>query len=150
MGTLVVQLKEIAAGREPIDWDNKDLWTRGFNQAGVTGFIGDLVRSDSRSFGGSAADFLAGPVASDVNKILWRGLFGSYDDMIKGETTLQDEVKKAFGEAADFVPFQFWYTKTIMERAFLDEMRRYGDPNFDIKEMRRERERYLKFGNEEL
>lgn len=148
LGTTVFQLKEIAKGREPVDWDNKELWLEGAKQAGIASIMGDIMSSDSRGYGGSVADFVAGPIGSDANRILWKGILGSMDDMKKGEAGFNDIVKKTVGGIPNYVPGQMWYTKLIMERAFLDSMRKFGDPKYELKKSKRDAKRKQKFQNE--
>ncbi len=148
LGTTVFQLKEIAKGREPVSWDNKELWMEGFKQAGLMSIMGDIMSSDSRGYGGSVQDFVLGPIGSDANKILWKGFLGSMDDMVAGEKEFNDIVKKTVGGIPNYVPGQMWYTKLIMERAFLDSMRKFGDPKFELKKSKREAKRKQKFQNE--
>lgn len=148
LGTVVTQLKEIAAGREPIDWDNPELWKEGAMRGGSLSLVGDIMSSDSRSWGQSFQDFALGPIGGEIDKVLWRGVLGTYDDLLKGEIEAGQIVNKAIGHIPDYVPGQFWYTKTIMERAFLDSMKELKDPNYQIKKARREAKRYEKFQNE--
>ena len=147
LGTAVVQLKEIAKGRKPVDWDNKELWKKGMLQGGSLSIVGDIMSSDSRAYG-SIQDFALGPIGSDANKIIWKGILGNMDDMKNAEYEFSKHLKGAVGLSADYVPGQFWYTKLIMERMFLDSMRRFGDPNYDRKVMQRENKRRKEFQNE--
>ena len=146
-GTIVVQLKEILEGREPIAWDNPELWKKGFVQGGAGSLLVDAMASDSRGYGQSMQEFLMGPSASIATDILWKGMLGSLDDMRKGERDFQDYVKGAERKALKYVPYQMWYTKAAMDEAFLDELRRMTDDNYDAKERARERKRYKELGN---
>jgi len=148
MGAFVFQLKEISKGREPVDWDNPNLWKEAAIQSGIFSVIGDIVNSDSRNYGQSALDFFGGPIAGDANKVLWNGILGSMDDMRDSEKQLSEMFTGAGATAAQFVPGQFWYSKLIMERMFLDSLKKLGDPNYDLKKMRREQRHYERFENE--
>lgn len=152
IGAMVFQLKEISKGRKPVAWDNPNLWKEAAWHSGIFSVIGDVMNSDSRRYGQSLIDFLGGPIAGDANKILWKGILGNMDDMLDSEKRLGEIIKnmpnRATATAASFVPYQFWYSKLIMERMFLDSMRKLGDPNYDLKKMKREQKYYEKFQNE--
>ena len=70
------------------------------------------------------------------------------DDMRDSEKELSEMFTGAGATASQFVPGQFWYSKLIMERMFLDSLKKLGDPNYDLKKMRRERKHYERFENE--
>ena len=147
MGIGVVQLKEIAKGNEPIDWDNPELWRKGFIQGGSASLMGDLVLGDSRTYGGSAQEFVLGPVPSMANDIFYKGMLGSLDDARKGDRELQDYIAGTTDAVLDQTP-SIWFTKTLMDRYVLDEIRRLTNPNFDREERKKERRRYKELGND--
>lgn len=68
-GIAVVQLKELAKGREPLEM-NKDLFIRGMLQGGAMGIYGDLLLHRHSEYGGNVFSSLAGPVPNDVAQIL--------------------------------------------------------------------------------
>lgn len=150
IGAIVFQLKELSKGREAVDFDNPELWKEAAHQAGIFSIVGDVMNSDSRAYGQSAQEFLLGPIGGDLHKIGWKGFLGTMDDMFDAEKeiTARDVAGKAVAGATSYVPGQFWYSKLIMERAFLDSMKKLGDPNYDLKKMRREQKHYEKFQNE--
>lgn len=152
IGTMVYQLKEIAYGREPVDWDNPSLWTAGAALGGTGSLLGDIVKGDSRDFGQTLIDLVGGPIASDLNKILFKGILGTMDDMVDSEKEIAEVLSKIPGDlaagSASIVPGQFWYSKLIMERMLLDSMRRLGDEDFDAKRAQRDRKHYEDFENE--
>ena len=146
MGAAVIQLKEISKGNTPRDWNDYDFWKDAALQGGATSLLGDIVLGDSRSFGGSLQDFVSGPALATANDILFEGVLGSLDDARKGDKKLRDYVAGATDKTLDQVP-SLWYSKAVMDRYILDEMRRLSDPNFDRKERKKERKRYKELGN---
>ena len=146
MGAAVIQLKEISKGNTPRDWNDYDFWKDAALQGGATSLLGDIVLGDSRSFGGSLQDFVSGPALATANDILFEGVLGSLDDARKGDKKLRDYVAGATDKTLDQVP-NLWYSKAVMDRYILDEMRRLSDPNFDRKERKKERKRYKELGN---
>ncbi len=147
IGALVFQLKEIAKGRKPIDWDSPELWKEAALAGGSFSIMGDIMSSNNRDYGNSIADFISGPIGADAQKIIWKGILGNMDDMRDSEKEVKNLPGRAVALSADFVPGQFWYSKLIMERMFLDSMRKLGDPNYDQKKRKRERKHYDKFRN---
>ena len=145
LGTLVVQLKAISRGEESPT--GKRLITEGAMAGGVMSLMGDVMASDSRAYGQAFQEFALGPLGSDINKLVWDGILGTLDDMTaadKGiQATLAKLPKDIAAGATNYVPGQFWYSKNIMERSFLDEIRRWADPEFDIKEADKEVQRQM-------
>lgn len=148
MGAIVFQVKEISKGRKPVDWDNPQLWKEAAIHSGIFSVVGDILNSDSRKYGQSALDFLGGPLAGDFTKVFWEGALGSMDDMLNSEKQINEMFTKAGEKAATFVPGQFWYSKLIMERMFLDSLKKLSNPNYDLKKMKREQKHYERFQNE--
>lgn len=147
MGAIVLQLKEGSKGYTPRDMDTVDFWTDAALQGGSASILGDMMSSDARSFGGSLQEFLLGPSASLVNDVVWKGTLGSLDEARKGERTAEKAFKRTVGAAANYVPYQFWYTRAIMDRMFLDSMRKFGDPKWAAKKAKKEIKKRKEHGN---
>ena len=150
LGMAVLQMKEITKGREPISFDNPELWKKAGIQGGIFSLFGDIYNLEARKYGQSFADFLVGPLGGEFNKLLWKGILGTMDDMKAGETDAMALAKSVIGEIPNYVPGQFWYTKLALDRAILDSMRKFGDPQWELKQQQKEVERYKEFGNERL
>lgn len=148
LGVLAIQLKELAAGKEPIDWDNPELWKRGFFQGGVLPIISEVFLQDPGRFGTSTQQFLLGPVAADVNDYFIKNLFGP----VVGDTEW-DEVPEALlkgtGEAAQKLnPLSnMWMTRAVMDRTWNQAIKEFSDPNWRKNQRRREKKRMEKVGN---
>lgn len=141
LGILSLQLKEIARGNKPRDWDSPGLVADGILAGGALSIAGDLLLSDLDRFGQSAADFLAGPLASELNKVVWKGFFGGTRDVITGEKELTELLQRAGSGAVNYVPGQFWYWRLAMDRAILDAARDAVDPTWKKRELQKERRR---------
>ncbi len=61
-GALALQLKQIAAGREPRPMDDAKLWGAALLQGGGLGIYGDFLFADINHYGGGLAATFAGPV----------------------------------------------------------------------------------------
>jgi len=85
LGGVALQMKDLAAGREPRPVDEKFLGAA-FMQGGGLGIMGDFLFSDKNRFGGGTISTLAGPTGELFNKI--EGLtIGNVQQAFKGEET---------------------------------------------------------------
>jgi hypothetical protein len=151
LGTMSVQLKEISRGREPVAWDNPELWKRGFVQGGVTGIIGDFLFNDVDRFGYSTASRFAGPIINDFDKYIMKGLFGSVQDAWDGdfEAAQNNAIKTLGNMAVDFNPLStLWYTRLAFDRAVNDTIHKLTDPDWESKWNSKESKRNERFEND--
>ena len=147
MGAMVLQMKEISKGYTPQDMDSAEFWTKAIAQGGSGSLLFDIAAGDSRMYGGSLADFVGGPALGTVNQVLYESLLGSGDDLRRGERELKSYTAEAGRVVAGQIP-SLWYTKAVMNRYILDEIKRATDPRYDVKRMAKERKRYRELGNE--
>lgn len=85
LGGAALQMKDIAAGREPRPVDEKFVGAA-FMQGGGLGILGDFVFSDKNRFGGGIEQTLAGPTGELFNKVTSLTL-GNVQQAFKGEET---------------------------------------------------------------
>ena len=129
MGALIVQLKDVAKGRE---WrePSLDLMLEGVMQGGFFGVLGDIFFKDPNLFGGLPAQ-IAGPTVGDLNRI-GKVMFATKDEVFKegGDwaKVLFPAIEQAAEEAA--FPLKLWATRVAVERLMLDQMRRLSDPDY--------------------
>ena len=129
MGALQMQLKEIAAGRDPRRMDDHRFWGAAFAQGGGAGVLGDFLYSavarTDQDFWMQATGGPFGSLVSDVMKIAGLNI-----------QALDDERReRAIG--ADIVRFvrnntpgsTLWYSRLAMDRLLWDELQWYADPN---------------------
>lgn len=131
IGIAVVQLKDIAKGRNPREM-SPTLAFEGFLQGGSTGVLGDIVFNNPKLFGGFPA-FVAGPTGSDINKLLiaMHGTKGQFDAVVKD---WQKEAKKIGGQAAITaleLPANLWQLRVAIERLGIDAINRETNPKFN-------------------
>lgn len=131
MGGLSLLLKDIAKGQDPrnamrrpfIDPKtgkltlNPGFWGAATAQGGGWGPLGDLLQT-AEGRGGSAAEFLAGPVAGDVSRAL--KLLGSNNP--RG-----DAIKLARSEIPGGT---LWYTRLAFDRMVADQIQKEIDPRY--------------------
>lgn len=124
MGALVIQLKDIARGKDPRPMADDDVGvspkflTAAMMQGGGLGLFGDFLFSGSDRFGHSKAVAAAGPMAGFLSDT-FDLLAGNATDAMKGEKTNfgRDAVKYA----GRYTPgASLWYLRYMIERGLLD------------------------------
>lgn len=151
LGALALNLKEIAAGREPIDFEERpDLWVEAMLAGGALSLMGDMVFGEDFGQPGMSGADLLGPGLGDIYKSFAEGVSGT-QDVVKGRKEWDEALLKGTtGFVANHFPGKFWYTKAVLEKYVIEELHRLGDPDYDAKKMRRERIRQQKFGNKKM
>ena len=142
MGSIALQAKEIAMGKNPRDMEDPKFWRAAYLQGGGMGIFGDFIFAESNRFGRSFMSTLAGPgwgLADDI----WNISKGNIDTWIEGKDT---------NISADMIQFlrrytpggTIWYLKGIYNRTILDQLQKLADPKaykkFRTKIKKRQRE----------
>lgn len=147
LGGAVVTLKDIAAGRQPREWNDPEFMVRAVETGGAAGIVSDMFMT----FGGK--DILTAIAGGDENAFygsteymnIWGPLFG---DFIKLTSTVMDATAEGYRWAvkdeefdrtkfanitkvlSNNVPFQnLWYTKMLYKHYLHDTMMEYIDPD---------------------
>jgi hypothetical protein len=127
-GAISVQLKEIAAGRDPLPMDDATFWTKAGFQGGGLGIFGDLLKSSENRVGGGVGATLAGPGAQFFdNSVLaiWRNSRVAADGDPESETHwAKDAAKFALSETP---ALSLWYGRLAIDRLFGDLVREWAD-----------------------
>lgn len=155
LGSIAMQAKQIAAGKDPIptgldDEDNPEAASKfilaSMLQGGALGIMGDFLFADQNRFGKGIVSTMVGPAAALVDDV---GKFtvGNIQELVRGEDT---KFGREFVQMArKYTPGgNIWYTKTAFERVLLDRMQLWFDP--DARRSFQQRESKLKqdFGSE--
>ena len=122
LGGVALQMKDIAAGREPRPVDEKFVGAA-FMQGGGLGILGDFVFSDKNRFGGGIEQTLAGPTGELFNKTTSLTL-GNIQQAFKGEET------NVLSESVQFIDRytpDIWQTH-LFKNAIFDQMELMADP----------------------
>ena len=135
LGAFALQVKDVAAGREPREMDGA-FWGAALAQGGGLGLFGDFIVSDVNRYGRGFVETLAGPMGSLVNDAFSLTL-GNVRQAIVGDET------NVLGEAVKFVEDitpGVWQTQLFMDSMF-DHIRMMADPNYEktLASMRRKR-----------
>lgn len=133
LGGLSLQLKQIAAGRDPRDMGGPSdpktaasFWGAAMLQGGGLGIYGDFLFADLNRFGGGFATTLAGPLVGKANDF-WNLTAGNVAQLASDETTHFGRELVRFSKG--LIPGgNIWYLKLGFERAFLDQLQYLVDP----------------------
>lgn len=118
MGALAIQLKDLAAGRDPREMDNPEFWGAAMLQGGGFGIFGDLLKSAENRLGGGIAGSLAGPFWSDVQDIA-------------NIATSSNPRGALFKELKSQLPGNnIWYTRLAFDRMVADQLQEMIDPGY--------------------
>jgi hypothetical protein len=148
LGALAMQMKALGKGQDPLPMDDHKFWVRAFLQSGGLGIFGDFVANNINRQGGSLAQTLAGPLASEA-QLLTNLTLGNLLEYGQGEPTnagreLTNYLRQRTPGA--FVP---WYIRTAYNRMVLDQLQEMLDPDAH-KAMRRQIKNQKKLGGNEF
>ena len=86
MGGMALQMKDIAAGREPRPMDDAKFFAAAFQQGGGLGIFGDFLFSDVNRFGGGLTQTITGPTGQLLDSAV-KFTLGNIREAVKGEET---------------------------------------------------------------
>ncbi|MEQ1298444.1 hypothetical protein ABLT94_11235 [Acinetobacter soli] len=127
-GALIVQMQNIANGKNPEPVFTTDFFTKSMLKGGGLSFLGDLMSALSDPTGKSFGDFVAGPLVSQGGK-LGMLLTGMGNNFIEGkESTRAMEIANTL---KGNLPFQnLWYSKLIIDRMLYSKIQNMIDPDY--------------------
>ncbi|MFV0643878.1 MAG: hypothetical protein ACK5NN_05175 [Sphingomonadaceae bacterium] len=126
-GGLAMQLKAVAAGKDPRPMDDPAFWGAAILQGGGFGIFGDFLGASQSRFGGGFAQTLAGPMVDDAQGIV---------NVLKSG----DPRRKLVQEAKGFIPGNnLWYTRAAFDRLVADTAQQWIDPDYRKSWQRMER-----------
>lgn len=138
-GALVIQLRELLAGRDPQDMSSLSFWIQAVEVGGGAGFLTDFMVSGlngENSYGSPNFLKFFGPLAGstldafDVGKAYWNE--GVYDKESKANA-------KALRFARNHAPFiNAWYLKGVIDRAIYNDLMEAASPGYLARIQRRE------------
>lgn len=128
LGGLVVQLKEIANGNDPQDMTSMDFFKRSFITGGGLPILGDLLVAGTDASGRDTADFLVGPLGSDLATLL-KVTAGNSVQLVNGtDTNAGNEIFKA---VKNKIPAQnLWYTKAVANMLIFNQIQDIIAPGY--------------------
>jgi hypothetical protein len=118
MGALAMQLKAIAAGKDPRPMEDEAFWGAAILQGGGFGIFGDFLHSSQSRAGNGFAQTLAGPMVDDAQGIA--NVIGS-----------KHPERRLVQEAKGFIPGNtLWYTRLAFDRMVADQIQQAIDPDY--------------------
>lgn len=125
-GAAAYQMKQIAAGRDPLDVTEPAFWGAAMLQGGGLGIYGDFLFSNVNRYGNGFASTLAGPTIDRFNDF-WNLTAGNAIQLGSGEKTHfgRELVKFARGNVPGG---NIWYLRLAFEREVLDQIQYLADP----------------------
>ncbi len=136
-GALVLQLRQIKDGKDPMNMNDPKFWAAALIQGGALGFFGDYVYSSTNSYGTPLGAGIAGAPIQFVGDLLNLSV-GNVAELYGGKKT------HAGREAAQFAMrylspgSRFWPATLLFQRKIADALLEASDPN--ASERRRELE----------
>jgi hypothetical protein len=126
MGGLSIQLKQMSAGRDPRNMNDRRFLGAAALQGGGLGLFGDFLFSDVNRFGGGFPTTLAGPTVQHLWDI-WTLTGGNMIELAQGKDT------KAGRELVNVLRANtpggsLWYLRLAYERVLLDQLQYLVDP----------------------
>lgn len=125
-GAASLQLKSIAAGRDPRDVNDMAFWTAALLQGGGLGIYGDFLFANVNRYGGGFTQTIGGPLVQRANDF-WNLTAGNVIQLASGEKTNfgRELVKFARGNIPGG---NIWYLRLAFERIALDQLQYLADP----------------------
>lgn len=144
VGSLAVQLKEIAKGRDPRPMDDAKFWGAAALQGGGLGIFGDFFSSTSSRAGGGFAETLAGPVGGLIGDV-GRAVSSNAARAAEGKDPLLGRDVANF--ARRYTPGStLWYTRLALDRLVWDQLQKVLDPEAEDLWRRQERQMRKDYG----
>lgn len=131
MGALVVQIKQLLAGKDLRDMEDRRFWVQAFLAGGAAGAYGDFLFSKENSMGRTLGDYFMGPsfgTATSVFDALKRPITNTAEgEDAKWETVAADLMR----EVRSATPMtQLWYTKTAFDHMVMYPMQEELAPGY--------------------
>ena len=142
MGYFVMQLKEMAKGREPRE-NNMATFFAAMLQGGGMGIYGDFLFSETSRYGGGALQTLAGPLVTDVSEAIdlynrARNSLTGGDDDVSGDLLRLVKRNTPFGN--------IFYTKPVLDYLLWYQLQESINPGY----LRRSEQRWQRENEREF
>jgi hypothetical protein len=148
MGTIALQLNELAFGRDPQDMTKPDFWARAAMKGGGFGIIGDIVSTGQASWGGGFGSYLAGPIPQAAGDIYNLTLKNATELAMGKDTKFWTELNR-FGKR--YTPMgQTPLVGPVIDRLFWDQMSTIIDPGAAEALRKASRLRGNNYGNSDI
>lgn len=141
LGATAVQLKEIAKGKDMLDQDTPEFWTRAILQGGSLSLLGDLLLSGETRHGQGPLSYLMGPMGGFVSDIPGGVGAIAFNLLMGKDVDVAEEVGKLGERATYYIPLQsVWYTRHAFQRNVRDVFMESWDSTYENRQQDRERQ----------
>ncbi len=131
-GAITIQMKEIAAGRDPRDMTDWRFWSAALAQGGGMTIIGDFAYAGLQGAartGGSFGEALAGPGIGKIGEV-FRALFGGVMNPAENDV-VADTATGLLNLTKRTMPGgNIWYLRAALERYVFDAIQEDIDPRW--------------------
>lgn len=140
MGGLAMQLKQIAAGRDPRSPDTAAFWGAAMLQGGGLGIYGDFLFADVNRYGGGFPATVSGPALEHLWDA-WTLTGGNALELAQGKTWEETNAGREFVRflSANTPGSKLWWGKLGYERVVMDQLQYMVDPKANRSFKRRQR-----------
>jgi hypothetical protein len=131
MGSMALQLKQVIAGKDPLDMTDPTFMLRAAAQGGGLGIMGDFINSAVSRSGQDFWTTMGGPIAGSIDDVRHFFSFGKKDGHIQ---ILSQHKGRALRQLIqnNMPGSTLWYTRLAFSREVLDQMQREIDPDYYI------------------
>lgn len=128
-GAFVIQLRQVAQGKDPRPMDDPRFWTTAALQGGGLGLFGDFLFAEEGRFGRSPLVDAMGPVAGAANDLL-AAQRGAMASVRSGEFT--NPGREATRLLRAYTPgHSLWYARLVFDRYLFDNLQAAIDPEYE-------------------
>lgn len=146
MGSMVVQLQQLAKGQPTYDFDDPRLYREALLKSGVASILGDIILRDPDQYKRNLVVELIGPVPSITNDIAQSALSVAWAKVDMDETTDADYRGMMNAMKRTIPGHTIWYAKLALERMVFDAVEAAVDDGYYDTIRRRNRETVKEFG----
>jgi hypothetical protein len=134
LGALVLQIKELINGRDPVEMSNAKFWGKSLAQGGALGLYGDFLYSSSTQGGRSLLASVAGPQIGLLEEAIAL-THGNLMEAAQGEdTNFMPELTKF---VKGITPgSNLWYARAAFDHLIFQQLQDYWSPGY-IRNMKR-------------
>jgi hypothetical protein len=129
LGGLALQMKQIVAGRDPLDSTDPTFWLRAAAQGGGLGIMGDFINSAVSRSGQDFWTTQMGPVAGSVDDLRRFFSFSKKDGHV--QILSQHKGRALRNLIQNNLPgSSLWYSRLAFSREVLDQLQAHIDPDY--------------------
>jgi len=145
VGALVVQMKELSVGNEPLDFDNPTLWVNAIKYSTGGNLVSDFVLNNGvTGYVTPFSEQLVGPTAAKMQDVVELLTFANGKKIINGDTDgFSEKAVKLIQK--NTIGNNIWWSRLALEREVFDQINQAINPNWKAKAQKR----MSKYGHEQ-